>query len=214
MEMRIDKFMIYVFLVIMLGGMVVCSSDDLEIDIGNGNGNGGNVEVFYVWGVEGVIKICDYLLFNDDKIENVKGIVIGNGDQEFIFKGIQILFKGIYLMKGWIYVGIGLVLIIELGIVIKGDKDIQVVLIVELGGKLIVEGIKDVLIVFIFEQFKGQCKLGDWGGLIICGNVKNNQGVLNQQIEGGLCIKYGGNDDVDNLGILRYVCVEFVGYFF
>ena len=30
MEMRTDKFMIYVFSAIMLGGMVACSSDDPE----------------------------------------------------------------------------------------------------------------------------------------------------------------------------------------
>lgn len=50
------------------------------------------------------------------------------------------------------------------------------------------------------------------GGLIICGNAKNNQGVLNQQIEGGPRTKHGGNDDADNSGILRYVRVEFAGY--
>ena len=38
MEMRTDKFMIYVFSAIMLGGMVACSSDDPETDTGNGNG--------------------------------------------------------------------------------------------------------------------------------------------------------------------------------
>lgn len=34
MEMRTDKFMIYVFSAIMLGGMVACSSDDPETDTG------------------------------------------------------------------------------------------------------------------------------------------------------------------------------------
>ena len=37
MEMRTNKFMIYVFSAIMLGGMVACSSDDPETDTGNGN---------------------------------------------------------------------------------------------------------------------------------------------------------------------------------
>ena len=115
MEMRTDKFMIYVFSAIMLGGMVACSSDDPETDTGNGNGNGGNAEAPYVWGAEGAIKTCDHLLFDDDKTENAKGTVIGNGDQEFIFKGTQTLSKGTYLMKGWIYVGTGSVLTIEPG---------------------------------------------------------------------------------------------------
>lgn len=115
-------------------------------------------------------------------------------------------------MKGWIYVGTGSVLTIEPGTVIKGDKDTQAALIVEPGGKLIAEGTKDAPIVFTSEQPKGQRKPGDWGGLIICGNAKNNQGVLNQQIEGGPRTKHGGNDDADNSGILRYVRVEFAGY--
>ena len=75
MEMRTDKFMIYVFSAIMLGGMVACSSDDPETDTGNGNGNGGNAEAPYVWGAEGAIKTCDHLLFDDDKTENAKGTV-------------------------------------------------------------------------------------------------------------------------------------------
>ena len=58
--MRTDKFMIYVFSAIMLGGMVACSSDDPETDTGNGNGNGGNAEAPYVWGAEGAIKTCDH----------------------------------------------------------------------------------------------------------------------------------------------------------
>lgn len=114
-------------------------------------------------GTEGAIKTCDHLLFNDDKTENAKGTVIGNGDQEFIFKGTQTLSKGTYLMKGWIYVGTGSVLTIEPGTVIKGDKDTQAALIVEPGGKLIAEGTKDAPIVFTSEQPKGQRKPGDWG---------------------------------------------------
>ena len=40
-------------------------------------------------GLRELLKTCDHLLFNDDKTENAKGTVIGNGDQEFIFKGTQ-----------------------------------------------------------------------------------------------------------------------------
>lgn len=108
-----------------------------------------------------------------------------NGDQEFVFKGTQTLAKGTYLLKGWVYVGAGSTLTIEPGTVIKGDKDTQAALIIEPGGKLIAEGKQDAPIVFTSEMPKGQRKPGDWGGLIICGKAKNNQGVLNQQIEGG-----------------------------
>ena len=49
------------------------------------NGNGGNAEAPYVWGAEGAIKTCDHLLFDDDKTENAKGTVIGNGDTGVYF---------------------------------------------------------------------------------------------------------------------------------
>ena len=155
MEMRTDKFMIYVFSAIMLGGMVACSSDDPETDTGNGNGNGGNAEAPYVWGAEGAIKTCDHLLFDDDKTENAKGTVIGNGDQEFIFKGTQTLSKGTYLMKGWIYVGTGSVLTIEPGTVIKGD--------LSRGDQLAVLGGEVVFLGHLVQDLRREGFLGDLG---------------------------------------------------
>ena len=211
MKMKTNKFMTYALSAMMLGSLAACSSDDSEPDNG-GNSGGETTDTPYVWGTEGSIKTCDHLLFNEDKSENKKGTVIGNGDQEFVFKGTQTLAKGTYLLKGWVYVGAGSTLTIEPGTVIKGDKDTQAALIIEPGGKLIAEGKQDDPIVFTSEMPKGQRKPGDWGGLIICGKAKNNQGVLNQQIEGGPRTKHGGDDDSDNSGIIRYVRVEFAGY--
>lgn len=211
MKMKTNKFMTYALSAMMLGSLAACSSDDSEPDNG-GNSGGETTDTPYVWGTEGSIKTCDHLLFNEDKSENKKGTVIGNGDQEFVFKGTQTLAKGTYLLKGWVYVGAGSTLTIEPGTVIKGDKDTQAALIIEPGGKLIAEGKQDAPIVFTSEMPKGQRKPGDWGGLIICGKAKNNQGVLNQQIEGGPRTKHGGDDDSDNSGIIRYVRVEFAGY--
>jgi len=182
MKMKTNKFMTYALSAMMLGSLAACSSDDSEPDNG-GNSGGETTDTPYVWGTEGSIKTCDHLLFNEDKSENKKGTVIGNGDQEFVFKGTQTLAKGTYLLKGWVYVGAGSTLTIEPGTVIKGDKDTQAALIIEPGGKLIAEGKQDAPIVFTSEMPKGQRKPGDWGGLIICGKAKNNQGVLNQQIE-------------------------------
>ena len=181
MKMKTNKFMTYALSAMMLGSLAACSSDDSEPDNG-GNSGGETTDTPYVWGTEGSIKTCDHLLFNEDKSENKKGTVIGNGDQEFVFKGTQTLAKGTYLLKGWVYVGAGSTLTIEPGTVIKGDKDTQAALIIEPGGKLIAEGKQNAPIVFTSEMPKGQRKPGDWGGLIICGKAKNNQGVLNQQI--------------------------------
>lgn len=150
------------------------------------------------------------LLFDESGNPDERGTVIGDGEKEMVFKGKQTLKKGTYLLRGWIYVANGSELTIEPGTIIKGDKETQASLIVEPGGKLIAQGTKEAPIVFTSEQPQGQRKPGDWGGLIVCGNAKNNQGV--QQIEGGPRTKHGGDNDADNSGVLSYVRVEFAGY--
>ncbi len=141
---------------------------------------------------------------NDILFEN--GTTIGNGEQEFVFTGNQTLPKGIYHLKGWVYIRDGAQLTIEPGTIIKGDKETKAALIVERGGKLIAKGTATEPIVFTSEQAAGSRRPGDWGGLIICGKAKNNQGN-DMQIEGG-----PGDNDADNSGILSYVRVEFAGF--
>lgn len=95
--------------------MVSCSKDD---DVNNGN----EIQTDYVWGTDGSIKTCDHLTFTADGKDDANGTIIGNGDKEFVFTGKQTLKKGVYLMKGWIYVADGAELTIEPGTVIKGEK--------------------------------------------------------------------------------------------
>lgn len=166
----------------------------------------------YVWSEDGGFKACDHVLFTDNGQEAPKGTVIGNGDQNFVFKGNQSLERGTYLLKGWVYVADGATLTIPAGTVIKGDKDTKAALIVEPGGKLIANGTATDPIVFTSEQAAGSRRPGDWGGLIICGKAPNNNGVLAQQIEGGPRTKHGGTDANDNSGSLQYVRIEFAGY--
>ena len=80
--------------------MVSCSKDD---DVNNGN----EIQTDYVWGTDGSIKTCDHLTFTADGKDDANGTIIGNGDKEFVFTGKQTLKKGVYLMKGWIYVADG-----------------------------------------------------------------------------------------------------------
>ncbi|MEG1737016.1 MAG: hypothetical protein RR137_03685 [Odoribacter sp.] len=140
-----------------------------------------------------------------------EGNVIGDGSQEFVFSGNQTLKKGTYYLKGWVYIREGAKLTIEAGSVIKGDKTTKAALIVERGGQLFAKGTASEPIVFTSAQPKGQRKPGDWGGLILCGKAKNNQGN-DMQIEGGPRTHHGGNDNADNSGILSYVRIEFAGY--
>lgn len=157
----------------------------------------------YNWSEDGGLKACDQILFGD-------GTQIGNGDNEFVFKGKQTLAKGTYTLKGWVYIADGAELTIEPGTVIKGDKQTMAALVVERGGKLHAQGSATAPIVFTSAQAKGQRRPGDWGGLIICGKARHNAGEA--QIEGGPRTKHGGSDDHDNSGEIRYVRVEFAGY--
>ena len=164
----------------------------------------------YTWTTDGGIKACDHLLFGEDGKDNAEGTVIGNGDQELVFKGKQTIKKGVYTLKGWVYIADGSELTIEPGTIIKGDKATKAALIVERGGKLIAQGAADAPIVFTSAQPAGQRRPGDWGGVIICGKAHNNQ--TSMQIEGGPRTQHGGDNDADNSGVLSYVRIEFAGY--
>lgn len=152
--------------------------------------------------LENGIKVFSNVLFDNN--------TIGNGDKEIVLRGNQTIKKGVYTLKGWLYVESGSTITIEPGTIIKGDKTTKASLIIEPGAKIIAEGTAAEPIVFTSAQPKGQRKPGDWGGLIICGNAHNNQNT--QQIEGGPRTKHGGNNDADNSGVLKYVRVEFAGY--
>lgn len=179
---------------LLIGPMAVSCSDDDD------DNNGGTPD--REWTTDKGLNAASNLLFNDN--------VIGNGDQEFVFTGVQTLKKGTYNLKGWVYVRNGATLTIEAGTIIKGDKATKAALIVEPGGKLIAKGTASAPIVFTSAQPAGSRRPGDWGGLIICGNALCNEGE--KQIEGGPRTTFGGNKSADNSGVLSYVRVEFAGY--
>lgn len=186
--------------------LAACSSDD------NDNTPPSTDNGKYTWSMNGGFKACDHILFDANGNEDADGTVIGNGDQNFVFNGKQTLKKGTYELRGWVYIAEGAELTIPAGTIIKGDKQTKAALITEPGGKLIAQGTQTEPIVFTSEQAVGSRKPGDWGGIILCGKAPNNNGVLNQQIEGGPRTKHGGSDANDNSGVLSYVRIEFAGY--
>ena len=88
------------------------------------------------------------------------GNVIGNGDQEVVFKGKQTIAKGTYVLKGWVYVADGSELTIEPGTVIRGDKQTKAALIVERGGKIFAEGTEEEYKAFLKKHRKELKRLG------------------------------------------------------
>lgn len=179
-----------------MGNVMSSCSDD---NTGTDNGEDEDPKVTY----NGSEAISEGIVFN-------KGTELGNGDQHFVFTGNVTLKKGTYLLKGWVYVAPGAKLYIPAGTIIKGDRDTKAALIIEPGGYAEIKGTKDAPVVMTSEQDPGKRKPGDWGGLIICGKAKNNEGT--KQIEGGPRTKFGGTEDADNSGIYQYIRVEFAGY--
>jgi hypothetical protein len=116
-----------------------------------------------------------------------------------------------YKLIGKVYIPDGVTLTIQPGTIIRGDLNTEGTLIVERGGMLIAEGTPTQPIVFTSNQGIGNRDYGDWGGVIICGRANNNQGedVLIEGLEEP--VYYGGSDDNDNSGILKYVRIEFCG---
>ena len=124
-----------------------------------------------------------------------------------------------YVLSGFVYVTNNATLTIEPGTTIKGDRNTKGTLIITRGSKIIADGNAGDPIVFTSNE--SSPTYGDWGGLILLGNATTNQ-VYNGTpglglIEGGIDpVKglYGGADDADNSGILRYVRVEYPGIAF
>jgi hypothetical protein len=119
-----------------------------------------------------------------------------------------------YVLNGWVYVKSPATITIEAGTVIKGKVDTKASLVIERGAKIMAEGTVAKPIIFTSAKAAGSRAAGDWGGVVLCGNAKINVAGGEAEIEGGLGTKYGGTDDNDNSGTMKYVRIEFAGYAF
>lgn len=128
-----------------------------------------------------------------------------------------------YLLDGLVFVNDGQILTIEAGTVIRamtGQGEDASALIVARGGMIIAEGTADKPIVFTCENddLEGSVPLlakGLWGGLIVLGNARLNNQFGEAHVEGipfseprGV---FGGGDDEDNSGILKFVSIRHCG---
>jgi len=118
--------------------------------------------------------------------------------------------SGVILLDGWVYVNDGATLTIAEGTIIRGSE--KSALIIQRGGKIMAEGTSASPIVFTSNQGTGLRGNSDWAGLVICGRGINNLSGGNGVAEGGIGAAYGGVDNEDNSGVLKYVRIEFPGY--
>ena len=116
----------------------------------------------------------------------------------------------VWTLKGYVYVTDGAKLIIQPGTIIVSDIAEKGALCIERGAQIIAEGTVTKPIVFTSGKPAGEKAPGDWGGIVILGRAKTNRSS-EPTIEGGIGRPYGGTNDADNSGVLKYVRIEYAG---
>ncbi len=134
-----------------------------------------------------------------------------------------------YLLDGLIFVDSTITLTIEAGTIIKAKESASITtgdgasaLIIRRGAKLIADGNAQNPIIFTseFDDINNPNDLlpSDnelWGGVILLGSATTNQPDNNTQIEGIPLTenaRYGGTNDDDDSGILRYISIRHGGF--
>ena len=126
-----------------------------------------------------------------------------------------------YTLRDLVYLTGGATLTIEPGTKIVGEKNTRGALIVTRGAKLIANGTATQPIVFTSDQTTPQ--RGDWAGIVLLGRARTNASYNGTpglgEAEGGInngdgLGLFGGTDDNDNSGSLKYVRIEYAGYAF
>ncbi len=115
-----------------------------------------------------------------------------------------------WTLKGYVYVTDGAKIIIQPGTKIVSDIAEKGALCIERGAQIIAEGTSTNPIVFTSGREDGQKSPGDWGGIVLLGRATTNR-TSEPTIEGGVGRPYGGTNDNDNSGVLKYVRIEYAG---
>lgn len=106
-------------------------------------------------------------------------------------------------------------LTIEPGTTIYGESATSGFLVITRGARIHAEGTAEAPIRFTSDQPEGSRARGDWGGLILNGRARINACAADvdpceAEGEGGTGT-YGGSDDADDSGVLKYVVIEYGG---
>ena len=129
----------------------------------------------------------------------------------------------IYHLDGFVFVNEGQTLTIEPGTVIKGlpgSGEDASALIVARGATIMAEGEPNNPIIFTYEDDPLDGSIdpytkGQWGGVIVLGAAGLNSSPGTSQIEGIPTSEprgeYGGTDDMDDSGVIRYVSIRHGG---
>ncbi len=130
-----------------------------------------------------------------------------------------------YILHGFVFVDSTATLTIEPGTIVKGSPGQGAnasALIVARGGKIFAEGTVDHPIIFtaLADDVTDPNDMpldarGLWGGVILLGRARINTAASVGQIEGIPSTEprgaYGGTDDDDNSGVMKYVSIRYGG---
>ena len=115
-----------------------------------------------------------------------------------------------YKLNGGIHVKSGATLTIPEGVTIVAQYDDNVdYILVEQGAKINAQGTASNPIVMTSTKKEYEA----WGGIHICGYAHTNAEGGTGKSEIGNA-PYGGNNDADNSGVLKYIRLEYTGYAF
>ncbi len=116
--------------------------------------------------------------------------------------------NGSYKLEGAFHVEEGATLTIEEGVeIVAVDDEVADYILIEHGAKINAVGTATNPIIMTSELKEH----GAWGGIHICGNASTNAGAGKSEIGNA---PYGGSNDADNSGVLKYIRLEYTGFAF
>lgn len=163
----------------------------------------------------------DDLAFGADVNDSIQVLVKGKFGSDISFTETDDAFPTLdyeYLLSGAVVIGddnsSNATLSIEPGTLIKGEVSSTEpgVLIISRGSSIDAQGTAAKPIVFTSANAVGSRAKGDWGGIVICGNGISDKGA--DAVAEAVFQPWGGTDNTDNSGTLKYVRVEFAGTLF
>ena len=115
-----------------------------------------------------------------------------------------------YHLRGYVYVTNNAVITLDPGTKIVSNKDSAGVLVIYRGAKIVAEGTAAAPIVFTSAETSPAP--GDLGGVVLVGQAKGNanHSVLEGGVDPAFSV-FGGTNDADNSGVLKYVRIEYGG---